>query len=186
MEDKSPRCSNRSTFCQFSLDPLQLILLLLLLSCYPPFLFCPRFQVTCFRKAGREEVSVNFFKETLHRRNSVHTKSYLRGTEYARCTCCHLLQLDVGGGLTFTPQQRAQLRGQLKGPRCCPGTLLARSILCATRAAQLRPQHAPNTHSAPRFSTKINCFPVPWAGQAAERTLGLGHWSQCTPELPHT
>lgn len=41
------RCNNMSTFCQFSLNALQLILLLLLLSCYPPLLFCPGFQVIC-------------------------------------------------------------------------------------------------------------------------------------------
>ena len=44
---KYMRCNNMSTFCQFSLNALQLILLLLLLSCYPPLLFCPGFQVIC-------------------------------------------------------------------------------------------------------------------------------------------
>lgn len=47
VENKSMRFGNTSTFCQFSLNAPLLILLLLLLSCYPPLLLCPGFQVIC-------------------------------------------------------------------------------------------------------------------------------------------
>ena len=47
VENKSMRFGNTSTFCQFFLYASLLILLLFLLSCYPPLLLCPGFQVIC-------------------------------------------------------------------------------------------------------------------------------------------
>lgn len=74
-EDKAVRCSNSTTFCQFSLNPLPFILLLFLLSGYPPLLFCPRFQVTCVRKARRWVGTFSVFTKTLHKRNLVHVNA---------------------------------------------------------------------------------------------------------------
>lgn len=45
---------NTSTFCQFSFNPFEFILLLFLLRRDSPFLLRPRFQVTWSRKVGRE------------------------------------------------------------------------------------------------------------------------------------
>lgn len=150
-EDKSARCSNSGTFCQFSLNPLPFILLLLLLSCHPPLLFCPRLQVACGRKAGRWGGTFNSLRK--------HCTKGMR----SRQVCCGCRMPRVS-----TPALR---RARPAGPRSAAGGCRVPPPRGPDFAPSLGPPDAAprqtaalhRHHLAPQLPPRISVFLTPGA-----------------------